>query len=38
MIPEQVLDGRVWGTRLEPHGETVGDFAIVGHLINSKTG
>jgi len=38
MIREQVPGGRVWTTRLGPHGETVEDFAIVGRLIDSKTG
>jgi hypothetical protein len=38
MIREQVAGGRVWTTRLGPHGETLEDFAIVGRLINSKTG
>jgi hypothetical protein len=37
-IREQVPGGRVWTTRLGPHGETVEDFAIVGRLIDSKTG
>jgi len=37
-IHEQVPGGRVWTTRLGPHGETVEDFAIVGRLIDSKTG
>jgi hypothetical protein len=38
MIRERAPGGRVWTTRLGPHGETVGDFAIVGRLIDSKTG
>ena len=38
MIREQVPGGKVWTTRLGPDGETVEDFAIVGRLINSKTG
>lgn len=38
MIREQVPGGRVWTTRLGPHGETLEDFAIVGRLVNSKTG
>ena len=38
MIQERVPGGRVWTTRLGPHGETVEDFAIVGRLIDSKTG
>ena len=38
MIREQVPGGRVWTSRLGPHGETVEDFAIVGRLIDSKTG
>jgi hypothetical protein len=38
MIREQAPGGRVWTTRLGPHGETVEDFAIVGRLIDSKTG
>jgi len=37
-IREQVPGGRSWTTRLGPHGETVEDFAIVGRLIDSKTG
>jgi hypothetical protein len=38
MIREQTPGGRVWTTRLGPHGETVEDYAIVGRLIDSKTG
>lgn len=38
MIHERVPGGRVWTTRLGPHRETVEDFAIVGRLIDSKTG
>jgi hypothetical protein len=38
MIREQVAGGRTWSTRFGPHGETVEDFAIVGRLIDSKTG
>lgn len=38
MIREQAPSGRVWTTRLGPHGETVEDYAIVGRLIDSKTG
>lgn len=38
MIREQAPNGRVWTTRLGPHGETMEDFAIVGRLIDSKTG
>lgn len=38
MIREEVPGGRVWTTRLGPHGETVEDFAIVARLIDSKTG
>ncbi len=38
MIREQLPGGRVWTTRFGPHGETVEDFAIVGRLIDSKTG
>jgi hypothetical protein len=38
MIREQAAGGRVWTTRLGPHGETEEDFAIVGRLIDSKTG
>ncbi len=38
MIREQVPGGRVWTTRPGPYGETVEDFAIVGRLIDSKTG
>ena len=38
MIREQVPGGRTWSTRFGPHGETVEDFAIVGRLIDSKTG
>lgn len=38
MIREQVPGGRVWTSRLGPNGETVEDFAIVGRLIDSKTG
>lgn len=38
MIREQAQNGRVWTSRLGPHGETVEDFAIVGRLIDSKTG
>ncbi len=37
-IREQVPGGRVWTTRLGPHGETIEDFAIVDRLIDSKTG
>ena len=37
-IREQVPGGRVWTTRFGPHGDTVEDFAIVGRLIDSKTG
>jgi hypothetical protein len=37
-IHERIPGGRVWTTRLGPHGETVEDFAIVGRLIDSKTG
>jgi hypothetical protein len=37
-IREQIPGGRSWTTRLGPHGETVEDFAIVGRLIDSKTG
>jgi hypothetical protein len=38
MIREQVPGGRVWNTRLGPHGEVLEDFAIVSRLIDSKTG
>jgi hypothetical protein len=38
MIREQIPGGRTWSTRFGPHGETVEDFAIVGRLIDSKTG
>jgi hypothetical protein len=38
MIREQIPGGRVWTTRLGPHGETLEDFAIVSRLIDSKTG
>ena len=38
VIREQVPGGRVWTTRMGPHGENVEDFAIVGRLIDSKTG
>jgi hypothetical protein len=38
MIREQIPGGRVWTTRLGPHGETVEDFAIVSRLIDSNTG
>lgn len=38
LIREQVPGGKVWTTRLGPHGETLEDFAIVGRLIDSKTG
>lgn len=37
-IREQATGGRTWATRFGPHGETVEDFAIVGRLIDSKTG
>lgn len=37
-IREQGPAGRTWTTRLGPHGETLEDFAIVGRLIDSKTG
>jgi hypothetical protein len=35
---EQVPGGRTWSTRFGPHGKTVEDFAIVGRMIDSKTG
>ncbi len=38
MIREQVAGGKTWTTRLGPHGETLEDFAIVGRLVDSKTG
>lgn len=38
MIREQVPRGKVWTTRLGSNGETLEDFAIVGRLIDSKTG
>jgi hypothetical protein len=38
VIREQVPNGRVWTTRLGPKGETLEDYAIVGRLIDSKTG
>jgi hypothetical protein len=38
MIREQIPGGRVWTTRLGPHGEVLEDFAIVSRLIDSKTG
>jgi hypothetical protein len=38
MIREEVPAGRVWTTRLGPNGETIEDFAIVGRLVDSKTG
>lgn len=38
MIRERVPGGRVWTTRLWAHGATVEDFAIVGRLVDSKTG
>jgi hypothetical protein len=38
MIREQIPGGRVWTTRLGPHGEVQEDFAIVSRLIDSKTG
>jgi len=38
MIREQLPNGRLWTTRFGPRGETVEDFAIVGRLIDSKTG
>jgi hypothetical protein len=38
MIREQVPGGRAWTTRLGLHGETLEDFAIVGRLVDSKTG
>lgn len=37
-IREQIPNGRVWTTRLGGHAETLEDFAIVGRLIDSKTG
>ena len=38
IIREQVPGGRVWTTRRGASGETIEDFAIVGRLIDSKTG
>jgi hypothetical protein len=38
MIREQVPGGRIWTPRLGSGGETVQDYAIVGRLIDSKTG
>jgi hypothetical protein len=38
MIREQIPGGRVWQTRLGPHGETTEDFGIVSRLVDSKTG
>ncbi|MGA2571131.1 MAG: hypothetical protein ABSF23_11485 [Terracidiphilus sp.] len=38
MIREQGPGGRTWSTHFGPHDETVEDFAIVGRLIDSKTG
>jgi hypothetical protein len=38
MIREQIPGGRVWTTRLGPHGEVLEDFAIVSRLVDSKTG
>ncbi len=38
MIREQVPGGKIWTTRLGPDGRTLEDFAIVGRLIDSKTG
>ena len=38
MIREEVAGGRLWTSRLDSHGETVEDYAIVARLIDSKTG
>lgn len=38
VIREQVPNGRIWTTRLGPNGQTLEDYAIVGRLIDSKTG
>lgn len=38
MIKEQGSGGRVWRTRLGPNRETLEDYAIVGRLLDSRTG
>ena len=38
MIRESGQGGRIWKTRLGNRGETIEDFAIVGRLLDSKTG